>query len=430
MSEHPPGWHPDPRGRHEYRYWDGTAWTDHVGDRGQASLDPVADVTPAGESKRPAAGEPAGEPAGAVEPATWRTPELQAERAESRPEEPSESAPAAGGGLWAGRVAEGAATEPRPGATDPDLDPGPEPAAEQRPASDPAAAGTPPGYGPEPAAGATPGPEPAVGATEPAVATDRSPALAGLLTVVAPGAGHFYLGPGSKAALAGGLLGATAAAYVIAWFSFASFIVACVLWAATAAYGLYDLQGVLAPVRRAGAAAAAISRRQVGLVLLVGGVVLVVSLVLPWYHVSYQIEGLDNVPNFGGSGSGFEVLSVIDIVLLVIGVGAAVLGTTALGIGPLSGPRLPPWLPAATAAAGGAAVVLVAYRLFFDGAPSTASTSGAFGSPQASIAVGRGPGILLAGAASLAIAVAGLLAVAQGPPRTSSVNRGDATFTE
>jgi uncharacterized protein YxjI len=35
------GWYPDPGGRHEFRYWDGTAWTEHVANRGQQSTDPV-----------------------------------------------------------------------------------------------------------------------------------------------------------------------------------------------------------------------------------------------------------------------------------------------------------------------------------------------------------------------------------------------------
>lgn len=34
----PPGWHPDPTGRHAVRYWDGTRWTDQVSD---VSTDPV-----------------------------------------------------------------------------------------------------------------------------------------------------------------------------------------------------------------------------------------------------------------------------------------------------------------------------------------------------------------------------------------------------
>jgi hypothetical protein len=37
----PAGWHPDPRGRHDMRYWDGAKWTDHVSDAGVTSTDPV-----------------------------------------------------------------------------------------------------------------------------------------------------------------------------------------------------------------------------------------------------------------------------------------------------------------------------------------------------------------------------------------------------
>src|SRR3954453_5160549 len=46
MSESPAGWHPDPRGRHEHRYWDGSQWTDHVADGGVLATDPVSQVTP------------------------------------------------------------------------------------------------------------------------------------------------------------------------------------------------------------------------------------------------------------------------------------------------------------------------------------------------------------------------------------------------
>jgi hypothetical protein len=35
----PPGWHPDPSGRHEFRYWDGAAWTYAVSDAGARSDD-------------------------------------------------------------------------------------------------------------------------------------------------------------------------------------------------------------------------------------------------------------------------------------------------------------------------------------------------------------------------------------------------------
>jgi hypothetical protein len=35
------GWYPDPRGRHDHRYWDGATWTAHVADAGVADTDPV-----------------------------------------------------------------------------------------------------------------------------------------------------------------------------------------------------------------------------------------------------------------------------------------------------------------------------------------------------------------------------------------------------
>ena len=36
-----PSWHPDPTGRHELRYWDGSTWTDHVADQGAQAVDPL-----------------------------------------------------------------------------------------------------------------------------------------------------------------------------------------------------------------------------------------------------------------------------------------------------------------------------------------------------------------------------------------------------
>jgi Protein of unknown function (DUF2510) len=36
----PAGWYPDPSGRFEMRYWDGTAWTEHVSRQGQQFTDP------------------------------------------------------------------------------------------------------------------------------------------------------------------------------------------------------------------------------------------------------------------------------------------------------------------------------------------------------------------------------------------------------
>jgi uncharacterized protein YxjI len=49
----PANWHPDPFGRHELRYWDGTRWTEHVSSHGKQSTDP-----PVGASAVPTANRP------------------------------------------------------------------------------------------------------------------------------------------------------------------------------------------------------------------------------------------------------------------------------------------------------------------------------------------------------------------------------------
>lgn len=38
---HPAAWHPDPTGRHQFRYWDGSTWTEHVANNGVTSTDPL-----------------------------------------------------------------------------------------------------------------------------------------------------------------------------------------------------------------------------------------------------------------------------------------------------------------------------------------------------------------------------------------------------
>lgn len=40
MTDLPASWQTDPTGRHDHRYWDGTAWTENVADAGIASIDP------------------------------------------------------------------------------------------------------------------------------------------------------------------------------------------------------------------------------------------------------------------------------------------------------------------------------------------------------------------------------------------------------
>ncbi len=47
MSTTPANWYPDPTKRHQMRYWNGTAWTDHVSNNGIQGNDPVDGSTPA-----------------------------------------------------------------------------------------------------------------------------------------------------------------------------------------------------------------------------------------------------------------------------------------------------------------------------------------------------------------------------------------------
>jgi len=37
----PPGWYPDPSGRHQLRYWDQGEWTGHVSNEGATAVDQV-----------------------------------------------------------------------------------------------------------------------------------------------------------------------------------------------------------------------------------------------------------------------------------------------------------------------------------------------------------------------------------------------------
>jgi len=57
----PPGWFPDPTGRHDHRWWDGAAWTAHVADAGIATVDPLPEA-PIATSAAP--GRPASAPHG------------------------------------------------------------------------------------------------------------------------------------------------------------------------------------------------------------------------------------------------------------------------------------------------------------------------------------------------------------------------------
>lgn len=55
-TDHAPNWYPDPMGRHEYRYFDGTNWTEHVSSHGRQSTDALTQPpkTVAGQQSAPA----------------------------------------------------------------------------------------------------------------------------------------------------------------------------------------------------------------------------------------------------------------------------------------------------------------------------------------------------------------------------------------
>jgi hypothetical protein len=70
------GWHPDPSRRHEYRYWDGSAWTDAVADRSLVTVDPLI----AGPASQPVGAAPTiASPAGVA----WQAPAVTADPAQS-----------------------------------------------------------------------------------------------------------------------------------------------------------------------------------------------------------------------------------------------------------------------------------------------------------------------------------------------------------
>jgi hypothetical protein len=70
VSEQSGSWQPDPFGRHEYRFWDGSEWTDQVANEGVTSVDPPVASADAGPGTNPSDSAPAAsEPASPAEPA-------------------------------------------------------------------------------------------------------------------------------------------------------------------------------------------------------------------------------------------------------------------------------------------------------------------------------------------------------------------------
>ena len=94
----------------------------------------------------------------------------------------------------------------------------------------------------------------------------------------------------------------------------------------------------------------------------VGGIVLLISLWLPWYGVSVNVAGF----SASSDASGWEVFSTIDIILFLIAVAAiALVVLKAVGQLPAEVP-----VPLVLLGLGGLAVLLILFRLIDTPAPS------------------------------------------------------------
>jgi TM2 domain-containing membrane protein YozV len=349
MSDNPAGWKPDPRGRHEYRYWDGTQWTDHVSDQGEVSQDPVADAAPPTDIEKSAIFTP-------EETAVTPTAESAGPPATSEPPVTAEPPAAA-----EPTVTEPTAAEP---VTPAPAETTPEPVvAEPVPTATSAAASAGP-----PGAGATTPPTattttPSTAQTDAKAAAQevlhsKSPELATILSAVIPGSGHFYMGS-KNTGLAAGLLVATVAALVLSWMNFLLFIVGFVIWLAAAAFALNDLRGGVRGLENT-----TLPKNVIAILLIGAGALLIISMLLPYYHLKFSANAGGQSFSQGGNASGFQSFQIIDIILLIVGIASILAGAAALGLGPISSGELPRWLPTAVAVGGAIAVLLILFRMF------------------------------------------------------------------
>lgn len=363
MSDIPAGWQPDPRGRHEYRYWDGTQWTDHVSDQGEVSSDPVADASPADASRAGSA------PATEVHPAA-ATPDPRPEPVAAEP----------------GPVVE---HEPEPVTTS-----APEPAGAT--AMPPSGSSAPPGGTTAPSTQTT---DAKAAAHE--VLSSKDPDVATILSATIPGSGHFYMGAANAIPIGAALLVATLVAVVLSYFNFLLFLVGFVIWLGAAVFALMDLRGGPQSLQ-----SVSLKPNVVGLLMIVAGALLIISLFLPYYHLKFSV----NVPGFSGSqsgnGSGWEAFSIIDIVLLLVGLAAIAAGAASLGLGPVTAAELPKQLPMIVAVGGAIAVLLLLFRMFLD--PIDTGFGGGIGGGKADIDVGRAFGIWIGLWSAMLIALANL----------------------
>jgi hypothetical protein len=82
-----PDWYPDPTGRYEQRYWDGSHWTEHVTVAGQQGVDPLPEEPVGGATEATAQEEPASTPA-AEAPSTEEPESTPAAEPAAEPDSP------------------------------------------------------------------------------------------------------------------------------------------------------------------------------------------------------------------------------------------------------------------------------------------------------------------------------------------------------
>ena len=406
MSEHPPGWHPDPMGRHEHRYWDGTQWTDNVADQGEMSMDPVH----AAPQEVAAPAEPSRVDLPAIDPSQIRVtgamPAIQPHQQETPPATPEPAA-----AVPTPEPTPAPVPEPTPAPVpEPTPAPVPEPTPTREPfATTPDPAAAPPPHTPAADSATAPGPDPAAHAApttplSPAGTggAGRHPVLAGLLSIAAPGSGHLYLKQRPQIGYL--LLAAFVVAIFVGWF--VSWLIGLLIFVAAAAFALFDLRNDVKPAAgRKEAALDAVDLPLAWRIVAAGGAATLIGLILPWYRIDAEVSFQGQSQGATTSGNGFEAFGLLDILLALVALVAVVVAV--IHITQSSGARtsLPGMLPLVLAGLAALAWLGVVYRMLdVPGELDAASAFDGLGGAEVDVTIGRGIGAWLDFAGTLAIA--------------------------
>jgi hypothetical protein len=146
----------------------------------------------------------------------------------------------------------------------------------------------------------------------------------------------------------------------------------------------------------------------IAVALMAGGTALLLSLALPWYQVQLITPGLGELER---GVTGFEALSVLDLICLIAGATAVVCGFSIQGRVPVPAEALPRWTPHALAVAAVVALVGAIHRLAVAPVAGGATVPAGAGS---AIQVTRGPGVFMAIAAALTVCLAASAVAAAG----------------